>query len=165
VRSNSDVEVEVRLKNDPMPCPCDDPRCDKIGQPTARIGHIRGCRCRRCIGRANRRDGLKRQNVARKRLGIPGHKFGDSNEEKWSDNCFANEVKSGKQVGPLANWWRKAEAQILANRADHGDKRLPARCIAMPEGWSDDGLVVVRLSVWDELVRPALDECYGPEAL
>ena len=156
--------VEPRLKPEPGPCECDDPRCDKVGRPTAKIGHVRGCRCRRCIGRANRRDGLSRQRTARKRLGVPASKFGDANEEKWGDNVFANEVKSGKQVGPLANWWMRTERQILSNRAGHGDRRLPARCVAMPEGFGDDGIVAVRLSTWDELVRPAMDHFYGPEA-
>lgn len=151
------------LKPDPIACPCGYEKCKQVGQPSTRIGHVRGCPCARCRGKRNRRSGLAKQNVARKRLGIPGQKFGDANEERWSDNVFANECKSGKQVGPLANWWRKTEGQILANRAEHGDLRKPARCIAMPEGWGDDGLVAVRLSTWDEIVEPALTEFYGSD--
>lgn len=122
------------------------------------------CRCPRCVGKANRRGGLKKQNAARKALGIPGSKFGDSAEERWQDAYFANEVKSGKQCGPLSNWWARVEKQVLANEADHGSQRRPVRAVAMPEGWGDDGLVVVRLSTWRDHIGPALDEFYGGAA-
>jgi hypothetical protein len=125
---------------------------------------VRGCRCRRCIGKNNRRSGLAKQSKARKALGIPATKFGDSNEERWADTLFANECKSGKQCGPLLNWWRRVEAQVLANEADFGDRRRPVRAIAMPEGWGQDGLVVIRLSTWRELVGPAMSEFYGEGA-
>lgn len=145
------------------PCPCGDQRCDKFGTLSTRLGHVRGCPCRRCMGKRNRKSGLARQSVARKALGIPGQKFGDANEERWADNMFANEVKSGKQCGPLANWWARVEAQVLANRAEHGDRRRPVRAVAMPEGWGDDGIVAMRLSAYRELVAPALEHFYGPE--
>lgn len=131
-------------------------RPDKLGRR-----HVRLCKCRVCGGRRNRRSGLTKQRTARKALGVPPQKFGDSNEERWADTHFANEVKSGKQCGPLANWWRRVEAQVLANEADYGDRRRPVRAVAMPEGWGSDGLVVVRLSTWREQVGPALDEFYG----
>lgn len=121
------------------------------------------CRCPRCIGKANRRGGLRKQNVARKRLGVAASKFGDSAEERWHD-YFANEIKSGKQCGPVANWWARVEKQVLANEPDHGSLHKPIRCTAMPEGWGDDGLVVMRLSTWQEHVGPALDEFYGSTA-
>jgi hypothetical protein len=123
--------------------------------------HVKGCPCRVCLGRRNRRSGLRKQRAARKALGVASQKFGDSNEETWADQYFANEVKSGKQCGPLLNWWRRVEAQVLANEADHGDRRRPVRAVAMPEGWGNDGLVVVRLSTWRDHVGPALDEFYG----
>lgn len=123
----------------------------------------RKCRCARCRGKQNRRSGLRKQSTARKALGVPGQKFGDANEERWSDNVFANEVKSGKQCGPLANWWLRVAAQVVANESDFGDRRRPVRAIAMPEGWGKRGLVVVELATWETLVRPALEEFYGPE--
>lgn len=129
--------------------------CGRYGTP-GRTGCVRGCGCARCTGRRNRRKGLAKQSQARKALGVPANRFGDSNEERWTDGLFANEVKSGKQCGPLANWWRKVEAQVHANEADHGDRHRPVRAVAMPEGWSD-GLVVVRLSTWQDIVRPALE--------
>jgi len=130
--------------------------CGRYGHPN-KDGCVRGCTCRRCLGRRNRRKGLAKQNTARKALGVPASKFGDSNEERWQDERFATEVKSGKQCGPLVNWWRKVEAQVLANEADYGDRRRPVRAVAMPEGQSD-GLVVVRLSTWEQVIRPALEE-------
>lgn len=119
-----------------------------------------GCRCRSCLGRNNRRSGLKKQRAAQKRLGVQSSKFGDSDEERWQDPYFANEVKSGKQCGPLLNWWRRVETQVLANEADHGDRRRPVRAIAMPADWGHEGLVVVRLSTWENHVAPALEEHY-----
>lgn len=133
-----------------------------LGRPDRNgLRHVRGCGCNGCRGRRNRRSGLRKQNTARKALGVVGQKFGDTNEERWADQLFANEVKSGKQCGPLANWWRKVEGQVLANEADHGDRRRPVRAVAMPEGWGDDGIVAVRLSTWREQIGPALDEFYG----
>lgn len=154
------------LKPEPLVCAtdgCGIESCTAVGQPT-RNGHVRGCtsKCAKCRGRRNRKAGLRKQNVARKALGVPASKFGDSNEERWSDNVWANECKSGAQVGPVKNWWLRVEKQVHANESTFGDRRRPVRAIAMPEGMSD-GLVVVRLSAWNELVRPALEEFYGPE--
>jgi hypothetical protein len=127
--------------------------------------HVRGCECKGCQGRRNRRSGLRKQSEARKALGIAPQKFGDANEERWADAYFANEVKSGKQCSVLANWWRRVEAQVLANEADHGDRHRPVRAIAMPEGWPrSEGLVVVKLSTWREHIAPALDEFWGTTA-
>lgn len=135
-----------------------------LGRPD-RTGarHVRGCACRVCMGRRNRRNGLSKQRVARKALGVKPQKFGDANEERWSDALFANEVKSGKQCGPLANWWNRVEAQVRSNESEFGDRRRPARAVAMPEGWGHEGLVAVRLSAWRDVVAPALDAFYGEE--
>jgi hypothetical protein len=125
------------------------------------LSRVRGCADPVARGKRNRRSGLRKQRVARKRAGVESRKFSDANEETWVDPLFANECKSGKQCGPLANWWRRVEAQVLANEVDHGDRRRPVRAIAMPEGWGDDGLVTIRLSAWEQIVRPALEEFYG----
>ena len=125
---------------------------------------MRGCtsKCPKCRGRRNRRSGLAKQNVARKALGVPGSKFGDANEERWQDNMFANEVKSGAQVGPVATFWARTEKQVQQNESDFGSPRLPARVVAMPQGWKG-GIVMVRTETWAELIAPALEEFYGPE--
>lgn len=122
---------------------------------------VRTCKCRRCMGRRNRQGGLRKQSAARKALGVGASKFGDANEERWQDAYFANEVKAGQQVGPVANWWRRVEAQVLNNEAEFGDRRRPVRAVAMPADWGKEGLVVVRLSTWETHVRPALEEFYG----
>lgn len=123
---------------------------------------VAGCGDPVAINKRNRKGGLSKQRVVAKALGVQTGKFVASNEESWG-GYWANEVKSGKQVGPVANWWRKVEAQVLANEPDHGARRKPVRAIAMPEGMSD-GLVVIRLSAWREHVEPALSEFYGESA-
>lgn len=154
--------VVSNLKPDPESCVCG---CGLVGVLRTRTWKdgsrcVRGCKCARCRGANNRKKGLAKQNVARKALGVPASKFGDSNEERWADSYFANETKAGAQVGPVANFWLRVEKQVRANEATFGDDRRPVRAVAMPDGWSD-GLVVVRLSTWRDLIGPALDEFYG----
>lgn len=125
-------------------------------------GHIRGCTCSKCRGQRNRRKGLAKQRTARKALGVaPSHKFGDANEENWGDALFANEVKAGAQIKAAVTAWTRIEAQVQSNQTAVGAIRKPCRAVLMPDGWGSEGLVIVRLSVWSELVRPALDEFYG----
>lgn len=147
-------------------CQCGTEPCDlygTLGKPDRHDKrHVRGCKCKVCGGRRNRKGGLAKQRVAARALGVQQGKFVATNEESWG-GYFANEVKSGKQVGPVANWWARVEAQVLANQPDHGGLHKPVRAIAMPEGMSD-GLVVVRLSTWREHIGPALAEFYGSEA-
>jgi hypothetical protein len=133
--------------------------CEKYGRPN-KWGCVRGCVCNRCRGRRNRRGGLAKQRVARKALGIPPNKFGDSAEERWADSLWRNEVKAGAQVEPVATAWRRIEKQVDANRPDVGDDGRPCRAVIMPKGMTD-GLVVVRLSSWEQLVRPAMEQFYG----
>lgn len=141
---------------------CGHDDCTAYGTPT-KNGHVRGCtsKCPSCRGRRNRAGGLRKQSTARKRLGIAPQKFGDANEERWGDNVFRNEVKSGAQVRAVATAWLRIERQVDANRPDFGDDHRPCRAVVMPAGWGKDGLVVVRLSTWETLIGPALDEFYG----
>lgn len=112
------------------------------------------------MGRRNRRKGLSKQRTARKALGVaPSNKFGDANEENWKDPIFANEVKAGAQIKPAVTAWLRIEAQVKSNESDYGSLRKPCRAVLMPDGWSD-GLVMVRLSTWEELIRPALEAYY-----
>ena len=114
--------------------------------------------CRSCLGRRNRRKGRVKQNAARKALGVPDAGFSSkaANEENWRDPFFVDEVKSGKQCGPVATRFLLWERQAVQNRAV-GDLRVP-RVTAMPEGWGSDGIVMVRASVWKSVVVPALRE-------
>lgn len=139
-------------------CPCG---CGLFGNVTGGR-HVRGCTCHACRGRRNRRKGLAKQRTARKRLGVaPSHKFGDANEERWGDLLFANEVKAGKQIGPAVTAWTRIELQVQSNQVAVGANRKPCRAILMPDDWGSEGLVMVRLSTWEELIRPAMDAYYS----
>ena len=134
-----------------------------LGRPS-RDGkrRIRGCGDAVARGKNSRRKGLAKQRDARKRLGVaPSHKFGDANEENWQDVMFANEVKAGKQIQPAVTAWLRIEAQVQSNDVAIGSRHKPCRAILMPDGWGKDGLVIVRLSTWEDLVRPALEGFYG----
>lgn len=140
-------------------------------QPIPKGSHS-GWRCRRgeasctrskpcpaCLGARNRRKGLKKQREARKALGIKPNRFGDGNEENWSDALFATEVKAGKQAGPVVTFWRKCEAQIIVNQPDWGNQHKEPRVVVMPDGWpAGEGIVMVRLSSWRTIIVPALEQ-------
>lgn len=141
-------------------CPCG---CELFGNVT-KGKHVRGCTCAACRGRRNRRKGLSKQREARKRLGVaPSNKFGDANEENWGDSIFANEVKAGKQIAPAVTAWLRIETQVQSNQTAVGSIKKPARAVLMPDGWGKEGLVMVRLSTWQEWVLPAMDAHYGPQ--
>jgi hypothetical protein len=133
-------------------CPCG---CGKFGNLT-KAGHSHGCKCRSCVGRRSRTQGLKKQRHAKKLLGVPSNRFHgqDGNEENWR-GLFRIEVKSGKQVGH-AKWFFRAEAQSDANRAI-GDSR-PFLFVAMPEGMGSEGFVTLRLSDWQTHIVPRIEE-------
>lgn len=121
----------------------------------------RSAKCASCRGRANRRAGQRKQRAAAKRLGIPTARFRGQNaqEEAWRDPHFRTEVKSGSQAGPAATRFLLAEKQADQNKAE-GDSR-PSRVVWMPKDWGNEGLVCVRLSVWESTVKPALDDYWG----
>lgn len=150
----TDVTPNLKAKVD---CGCG--TCGRYGTPN-KWGCVRGCPCRRCLGKRNRRKGLEKQNTARKALGVPSGKFGASNEENWADEFFATEVKAGNQCGPIANAYLKAETQIRSNETEFGGWHKFPRVVSMPTGWSG-GLVTVRTEVWAEFIRPALEAFWG----
>ena len=153
-------ECEGRQEN----CKVDGcPLFGTLGKP-ARDGKRRIKRCGDAVarGRRSRRKGLKKQRDARKALGVaPSHKFGDANEERWQDPLFANEVKSGKQIQPAVTAWLRIEKQVRGDQVGVGMLRKPCRAVLMPDEWGSEGLVMVRLSVWRDVVAPALAEYYG----
>jgi len=91
----------------------------------------------------------------------PSNKFGDANEENWQGSFFANEVKAGKQIQAAVNAWLRIEAQILSNDVAVGSRHKPARAVLMPDDWGTEGLVMIRLSAWQEVVAPAMLGFYG----
>jgi len=54
----------------------------------------------------------------------------------------------------------RIEAQVLSNDTAIGSRHKPARAVLMPDGWGKDGLVMMRLSAWEEIVAPAIHEYY-----
>jgi len=138
------------------------PKFGTLGRP-AKDGwrRVKGCADPTARGKRSRTKGLTKQRVARKRLGVaPSNKFGDANEENWQDVLFANEVKSGKQIGAVVTAWLRIDAQVRSNESDYGSRRKPTRAIIMPDDWGKEGLVIIKLSTWEELVRPAMHDFY-----
>lgn len=111
--------------------------------------------CPSCRGRRSRREGLKKQRLAKKLVGVPDSKFrgADGNEENWKDPVLRWEVKAGAQVGAIATKYLAVEGQSNKSRAT-GDTR-PVAFAAMPVGWGSDGLVILRLSAFREIVEAA----------
>lgn len=143
---------------------CTNESCPVFGRVLA-TGKVKGCQDPDARRGLNRVNGLKKQAKAKKQLGIPDSKYRgrDGNEENWADVLFANEVKSGAQVSPIATWFLRVETQALTAQISIGSARRPVRAVAMPDGMSD-GIVAVRTSTWARIVKPALDAYYGPAA-
>tara|TARA_Y100000361_G_scaffold151503_1_gene169049 strand:+ start:261 stop:809 length:549 start_codon:yes stop_codon:yes gene_type:complete len=124
----------------------------------------RKCRCRTCINRKNRAKGRRKQNMVRKKLGIPDRKFhgADAHEENWR-SAVRIEVKAGKQVGPIATRFDKAEAQSWENVKNQvgGGRGKPFMMVAMPDDTSD-GIVLFRLSQLREVVEGIIENWERP---
>jgi hypothetical protein len=119
-------------------------RFGRLGEPD-RQGrrHVKGCDCRRCLGRRSRRNGKGKQRAARKALGIPGLSLGADEEELWRGHVRV-EVKSGhRDTVPVDTRYRAMRKQSDASRAI-GDNR-PFAAVVMPPGMSD-GYAIVKLS-------------------
>lgn len=117
--------------------------CGLFGTPLKRPeGHIRGCKCPRCMGKRNRAKGDTKARKARKALGIGG--VNSRHEEVWGGDLRL-EVKAGAQIKPVVTAFLKCEAQSEAARpiGDHRHFMM----VAMPDEWSD-GLIVMRLSAY-----------------
>ncbi len=123
--------------------------------PKQVVSCTRGTPCPSCLGRRNRRGGLRKQREARKQMGVPQARFRgqDAQEENWA-GVFRCEVKAGQQVKAMTSRFLAAEAQSDANKRI-GDPR-PFAFIAMPTNMGAEGLVCVRLSVWSSYIMPSL---------
>jgi hypothetical protein len=100
----------------------------------------------------NRNNGRSKQELARKLLKVPDNKGGriPADEEDWNSHVLF-EVKSGKQVDPIATKFYNAESQNQEFR-DSWNVRKPFSMIAMPNG-TGDGLFICRLSELEEVVE------------
>lgn len=137
----------------PWACKWDNPTC------------TRSAPCPRCNGLRSRRKGQRKQNMAKKQMGVPPARFRglEANEEHWR-HWVRIEVKAGGQVKGIATKYLAAEAQSYHSKAV-GDMR-PFCFVAMPDGWGNEGLVVLRMSVFNSLAALALspDEPTPPAA-
>jgi len=93
------------------------------------------CKCRACINRRNRSKGKRKQNIARKKLGIPNNRFhgADAHEENWSTGLRV-EVKAGKQVDGLAKVFYKSKEQSDISHRAFGGMGKPFIQVSMPDG-------------------------------
>ena len=103
----------------------------------------------------NRNNGRSKQELARKLLKVPDNVGGKipADEEDWNSNILF-EVKSGKQVDPIATRFYNAESQSQEFQ-DVWKEKKPFSMIAMPNG-TGDGLLVCRLSELQKVVAGLL---------
>ena len=103
----------------------------------------------------NRNNGRTKQELARKLLKVPDNKSGriPADEEDWNSNVLF-EVKSGKQVDPIATRFYNAESQSQEFQ-DVWKEKKPFSMIAMPNG-TGDGLLICRLSELQNVVAGLL---------
>ena len=103
----------------------------------------------------NRNNGKSKQDMARKLLKVPNNVSGKipADEEDWNSNVLF-EVKSGKQVDPIATRFYNAESQSQEFVDTLGTKK-PFSMIAMPHG-TGDGIFMCRLSSLEKVVEGLL---------
>ena len=104
----------------------------------------------------NRNNGKSKQDMARKLLKVPNNVSGKipADEEDWNSNVLF-EVKSGKQVDPIATRFYNAESQSQEFVDTLGTKK-PFSMIAMPHG-TGDGIFMCRLSSLEKVVEGLLE--------
>ena len=103
----------------------------------------------------NRNNGRSKQELARKLLKVPDNVSGriPADEEDWNSQVLF-EVKSGKQVDPIATRFYNAESQSQEFQ-DVWKEKKPFSMIAMPNG-TGDGLLICRLSELQNVVAGLL---------
>lgn len=114
------------------------------------------CTCGPCMGKRNRRKGKRSQRTVRKALNIRPESWQGrhANEESWFASNLRFEVKSGKQVQPVATRYVAARNQADAARAI-GDMR-PFCFVAVPDG--SQPLVVIRADELEAAVLAFIEE-------
>ena len=103
----------------------------------------------------NRNNGRSKQELARKLLKVPDNVGGKipADEEDWNSKVLF-EVKSGKQVDPIATKFYNAESQSQEFQ-DVWKEKKPFSMVAMPNG-TGDGLLICRLSELQNVVAGLL---------
>lgn len=126
--------------------------CEETGQRVLK----RSCTGPKCQGARNRRKGQRKQREVRKALMLRDEKWRGStgNEETWNASRLRFEVKSGKQVQPVATRYVAARNQSDAARPV-GDTR-PFVFVAAPDGTTP--LVVVRADELPAVVAAFVEE-------
>lgn len=109
----------------------------------------RVCRCRRCMGKRNRRRGQESQRKVANKLGIPVG-MGGGNEETFQ-SAARWEMKEGAQVRPAVTAFRRMRDQSEQHRPI-GDHR-PFAGVATHDGLS---VVVVALDDVHEFAAAVL---------
>ena len=106
-------------------------------------------------GLNNKNKGRRKQNEARKKLGIPDTRFRSQmgHEENWR-GAVKVEVKAGKQVQTLWNRYKEAKLQSTKNNVIGATR--PFVFVAMPDG-TTNGLVVCELDKLQEVVYAFLE--------
>jgi hypothetical protein len=127
-------------------CPCG---CETIASKISfKTGHVRGCKCRSCIGRRNRNKGQRAQRNAHQRLGGIG--MTPTNEESglaYQVTLLVRpEVKKGEQVSKrllaaLSLAWSRRAFRQSERAIPEGSGILPAVYIE-PDGETDAWIIV-----------------------
>jgi len=116
------------------PCPCEDDGSLRQGQCVwgtrlQKNGHLKGCLCRPCIGRRNRRSGQRTEAKRHRRLGGQGQTPRDELAYSYSIN-ITSEDKHGAQIP--ANFLKFIELEWTRHALRQAEKKLPIGSDAMP---------------------------------
>lgn len=124
-------------------CPCGVEACEAYGMLRVKTGHVRGCKCPRCLAGRNSKKGKALHRQVARQLGAatPG-RGSSSHEESWV-HAWRVEVKTGAQAGPVTTRWRASRDQSEASRA-FGDSR-PFVAIFTTGAKGDPTLAVLEL--------------------
>lgn len=129
-----------------------------LGAPHKKSGarRVRGCNDPTARGKRNRARGKRKQREARRAIGVADSPVPNSlaDEESWGGPVRA-EVKSGKQIQPIATRFFAAKSQSDKG-ADPDDDRIFV-LVAMPTN-STDGMVTMLLSDFKETILPLLED-------
>lgn len=99
------------LKPDPQPCVCG---CELVGQPRVKIwvgetqGHVKACKCKRCVGGRQRSKSRRRENKIAKDLGgnreIMSGAF-TGIDVRVGETVWIEETHNKALVAGIKRWW------------------------------------------------------------